>query len=105
MRPHCTDARAESCWQDSESTYNAHARILDGRKSAKRAVQRRSRSWTRSLEFQFLKFRLLVGNYRWWEVARKAAGVGRFMFLGIDRKSKTGDEPEDDEGDDEVEKV
>ena len=38
-------------------------------------------------------------------MSRKAAGVGRFMLLGLDRKSKTGDEPEDDEGDDEVEKV
>ena len=39
------------------------------------------------------------------EVSRKAAGVVRFMLLGLDRKSKTGDEPEDDEGDDEVEKA
>ena len=39
------------------------------------------------------------------EVSRKAAGVGQFMLLGFDRKSKTGDEPEDDEGDYEVEKA
>ena len=39
------------------------------------------------------------------EVSRKAAGVGQLMLLGIDRKSETDDEPEDDEGDDEVEKA
>ena len=39
------------------------------------------------------------------EVSRKSAGVARFVLLGRDRKSKTGDEPEDDEGDDEVEKA
>ena len=38
-------------------------------------------------------------------MSRKAAGVGQFMLLGFDRKSKTGDEPEDDEGDYEVEKA
>jgi hypothetical protein len=38
------------------------------------------------------------------EVSRKSTGVAQFMLLRIDRKSKTGDEPEDDEGDDEVEK-
>src|SRR5437870_2196031 len=39
------------------------------------------------------------------EVSRKAAGVGQLMLLGIDRKSKTGDEPQNDEGDDEVEEA
>ena len=38
-------------------------------------------------------------------MSRKAAGVIRFMLLGIDRKSETDDETEDDEGDDEVEKA
>jgi hypothetical protein len=35
----------------------------------------------------------------------EVAGVGQIMLPGIERKSKTGDEAEDDEGDDEVEKV
>ena len=48
-------------------------------------------------EFRFLELQLLAGITGGGdEVSRKAAGVGRFMLLGIDRKSKTGDEPEDD---------
>jgi hypothetical protein len=39
------------------------------------------------------------------EVSRKAASVAQFMLLGIDRKSKTGNEPEDDGGDDELEQA